>query len=90
MSQSNGALPPNTTLYVKNLNTKIKKPEIRRQLYCLFVSYGKVLDVVAMRNDGMRGQAFIVFRDLASSTAALRALDGFIFYEKPLVSLAHL
>lgn len=33
----------------------------------------------------MRGQAFIVFRDLQSATAALRALDGFEFYEKPLV-----
>jgi len=33
----------------------------------------------------MRGQAFVVFRDLQSATAALRALDGFEFYEKPLV-----
>ena len=48
-------------------------------------SYGKVLDVVATRADGMRGQAFVVFRDLQSATAALRALDGFEFYEKPLV-----
>ena len=65
--------------------------ELRRQLYSLFGSYGKVLDVVATRADGMRGQAFIVFRDLQSATAALRALDGFEFYEKPLVceSRAH-
>lgn len=34
----------------------------------------------------MRGQAFVVFMDLASSTAALRAMDGFIFYDNPLVS----
>lgn len=34
----------------------------------------------------MRGQAFIVFHDLQSATAALRGLDGFEFYEKPLVS----
>ncbi|AXA49966.1 U2 small nuclear ribonucleoprotein B'' [Malassezia restricta] len=76
---------PNTSLYIKNINTKVKKPELRRQLYSLFGSYGKVLDVVATRADGMRGQAFIVFRDLQSATAALRALDGFEFYEKPLV-----
>ena len=91
---------PNTSLYVKNINSKVKKPgmyrsaiesgtltlaELRRQLYSLFGSYGKVLDVVATRADGMRGQAFVVFRDLQSATAALRALDGFEFYEKPLV-----
>lgn len=75
---------PNTSLYVKNINSKVKKPELRRQLYSLFGSYGKVLDVVATRADGMRGQAFVVFRDLQSATAALRALDGFEFYEKPL------
>ena len=91
---------PNTSLYVKNINSKVKKPgmyrsaiesgtltlaELRRQLCSLFGSYGKVLDVVATRADGMRGQAFVVFRDLQSATAALRALDGFEFYEKPLV-----
>lgn len=53
-------------------------------MYCLFGSYGKVIDVVATRVDGMRGQAFVVFRDLQSATSALRALDGFVFYEKPL------
>ncbi|WFD25952.1 hypothetical protein MNAN1_000925 [Malassezia nana] len=76
---------PNTALYVKNINSKVKKPELRRQLYCLFGSYGKVIDVVATRVDGMRGQAFVVFRDLQSATSALRALDGFEFYDKPLV-----
>ncbi|CAO1631906.1 unnamed protein product [Sympodiomycopsis kandeliae] len=73
---------PNTSLYVKNLNTKTKKPELRRQLYALFSTYGKVIDVVATRANGMRGQAFVVFRDLSSATAARRALDGFEFYEK--------
>lgn len=86
MSNSTGPLPPNTTLYVKNIANKIKKEEVKRQLYCLFATYGKLLDVVATKTDGMRGQAFVVFQDLASSTAALRALDGFIFYDKPLVS----
>ncbi|WFD15918.1 hypothetical protein MARU1_001944 [Malassezia arunalokei] len=89
---------PNTSLYIKNINTKVKKPgmyivthssELRRQLYSLFGSYGKVLDVVATRADGMRGQAFIVFRDLQSANAALRALDGFEFYEKPLQVLEY-
>lgn len=85
MSKSSGPLPPNTTLYVKNISNKIKKPELKRQLYCLFIAYGRIIDIVATKVNGMKGQAFIVFQDLASSTAALRALDGFLFYNKPLV-----
>ncbi|KAH0445970.1 hypothetical protein IEQ34_025192 [Dendrobium chrysotoxum] len=79
------ALPPNTTLYVKNLRSTIKKPELRRQLYALFIVYGRILDVVATRAEGMRGQAFVVFENLAGSTAALRAMDGFSFYGQPLI-----
>ncbi|CAO1632462.1 unnamed protein product [Jaminaea pallidilutea] len=75
---------PNTTLYVKNLNTKTKKPELRRQLYALFSPYGKVIDIVATRSEGMRGQAFVVFGDLSGATAARRALEGFEFYERSL------
>jgi U2 small nuclear ribonucleoprotein B'' len=79
---------PSATLYVKNIPSKIKKEELRRQLYCLFSTYGKILDVVATRAQGMRCQAFVVFQDLASSTAALRGLEGFSFYESSLVSVA--
>ena len=33
----------------------------------------------------MRGQAFVVFADIASATNALRSMQGFPFYEKPMV-----
>ncbi|KAH8928757.1 RNA-binding domain-containing protein [Atractiella rhizophila] len=65
-----------TTLYVQNLDTKIKKDDLRRSLYHLFSTHGKVLDIVSTRAPNMRGQAFVVFRDLSSSAAAMRALDG--------------
>lgn len=45
-----------------------------------------MLDVVHVRRDKLRGTAFVVFRDLASSTSAMRALDGEGFYGKSLVS----
>ncbi|CAJ0833291.1 18980_t:CDS:2, partial [Entrophospora sp. SA101] len=32
----------------------------------------------------MRGQAFIVFREIQSATAAMRGLNGFNFYDKPM------
>ena len=76
---------PNATLYINNLNDKINKEEIRSQLYALFTTYGKLIDVVATKTPKMRGQAFLVFTDLTSATAALRACDGMIFYDKPMV-----
>ncbi|KAG8928409.1 hypothetical protein FRC02_006929 [Tulasnella sp. 418] len=76
------SLPPNTTLYIKNLNDKVKKEELRTQLYHLFTPYGKVISVVAQKGPKMRGQAFVVFKDLAGATTAMRSLDGEMFYEK--------
>src|SRR6266404_205881 len=76
---------PNTTLYINNLNDKINKDEIRSQLFAYFTTYGKLVDVVATKTPKMRGQAFLVFNDLTSATAALRACDGMTFYDKPMV-----
>lgn len=33
---------PSPTLFVGNLSTKTKKPELRSQLYSLFTPYGRV------------------------------------------------
>lgn len=79
------AIQPNTTLYINNLNDKINKQELRTQLYALFATHGKVIDVVATKSPKMRGQAFLVFADLAGATAAMRACAGMTFYDKPLV-----
>lgn len=76
---------PNTTLYVNNLNDKINKLELKSQLYALFATYGKLIDIVASKNSKMRGQAFLVFTDLPGATAAMRACEGMVFYDKPLV-----
>ncbi|KAI0772063.1 RNA-binding domain-containing protein [Trametes elegans] len=75
---------PNATLYIKNLNDKVKKEELRAQLFALFTTYGRILDVVALKGPKMKGQAFVVFTDLAGATAALRACEGMIFYDKPM------
>ncbi|KZT29310.1 RNA-binding domain-containing protein [Neolentinus lepideus HHB14362 ss-1] len=75
---------PNTTLYINNLNDKVNKEELRHQLFALFTTYGKVIDVVAQKGPKMRGQAFLVFGDLAGATAAMRACEGIVFYDKPI------
>ncbi|KZT13073.1 RNA-binding domain-containing protein [Laetiporus sulphureus 93-53] len=75
---------PNATLYVHNLNDKVNKQELRTQLYALFTTYGRVIDIVAMKGAKMRGQAFLVFDDLAGATTAMRACEGTVFYDKPM------
>jgi U2 small nuclear ribonucleoprotein B'' len=74
-------------LYVANLNEKLQKTDLRRELYLLFSTYGPVLDIVTLKTSKMRGQAHIVYRDIQTAIQALRQLDGFEFFGRPLVSI---
>lgn len=76
------------SLYCTNLSDKLQKPDLRRALYALFSTYGPVLDVVALKTPKMRGQAHIVFRDVQTSTQAMRALQEFEFFGKKMVCTA--
>ncbi|KAM4694520.1 U2 small nuclear ribonucleoprotein B'' [Discoglossus pictus] len=73
---------PNHTVYINNLSDKIKKDELKRSLYALFSQFGHVVDIVALKTMKMRGQAFVIFKELGSATNALRQLQGFPFYNK--------
>ncbi|VDM22193.1 unnamed protein product [Hydatigera taeniaeformis] len=75
---------PNHTLYVNNLNDKLKKADLKRALYYLFSPYGRVLEIIAMKTPKMRGQAFIIFQAITSATTALRVLQGFQLFDKPM------
>ncbi|XP_031732512.1 U2 small nuclear ribonucleoprotein B'' [Anarhichas minor] len=75
---------PNHTIYINNINDRVKKEEMKRSLYALFSQFGQIIDIVAMKTMKMRGQAFVVFKELAASTNALRQLQGFPFYNKPM------
>lgn len=33
----------------------------------------------------MRGQAFVIFKEISSASNALRSMQGFPFYDKPMV-----
>ncbi len=80
------SVPPNQTLYVTNLpSAKIQKEDLRTALYMLFSTYGAVLDVVALKTIKMRGQAHVVFKDVQTATQAMRSLDGFEFFGRPMV-----
>eukprot|EP00531_Pseudo-nitzschia_arenysensis_P011156 CAMPEP_0116146642 /NCGR_PEP_ID=MMETSP0329-20121206/17280_1 /TAXON_ID=697910 /ORGANISM="Pseudo-nitzschia arenysensis, Strain B593" /LENGTH=224 /DNA_ID=CAMNT_0003642417 /DNA_START=101 /DNA_END=775 /DNA_ORIENTATION=- len=75
---------PNNTLYVSNIDWKIKKPLLRRALYSLMTRHGKVIEIVALRKDGLRGQAFVIFEDVQAATTALQKEQGFTFFGKDL------
>ena len=77
-------VPPSQTLYINNLNEKIKKDALKKSLYSSMSQYGKVLDIVACRGLKLRGQAWVVFADVAASTNAMRQMQGFPFYDKPM------
>ncbi|KAF4389550.1 hypothetical protein F8388_009683 [Cannabis sativa] len=79
-----GDIPPNQTIYLKNLNEKIKKEELKRSLYALFSQYGRILDVVALKTPRLRGQAWIAFSEVPAASNAVRQMQNFPFYDKPI------
>jgi len=81
---TNSDIKPNHTIYINNLNDKIKKEELKRSLHAIFSQFGQILDIVALKTLKMRGQAFVIFKDISSATNALRSMQGFPFYDKPM------
>ena len=70
-------IPPKETIYVNNLNERIKQDELKKSLYSCFSQFGPILEIVSLKTVRMRGQAFIVFRDIESATTAVRQMQGF-------------
>jgi len=79
-----GESAPNQSIYINNLNERIKKEELKKSLYAMFSQFGTVLDVVTLKTLKMRGQAFVVFKDIPSATRAMRSMQNFPFYDKPM------
>ncbi|PBP17752.1 RNA recognition domain-containing protein [Diplocarpon rosae] len=79
-----GGPPPNATVYVRNLEERIKLPTISSSLKELFSEYGTVLDVVAKGNLKAKGQAFVVFDNVASAQQCIEEVQGFELFGKPM------
>ena len=77
--------PPNQTLYIRNLNEKVKIDgnhilyesaiELKKALFEIFSPYGEILGVYAKKTYRMKGQAFVVFKELQSASEAMRCLQ---------------
>jgi len=83
-SMDSSEAPPNHTLYVNNLNEKVKLDELKKSLYHVFSQYGAILEIHASKTLKLKGQAWIVFDELSSATKALKAMANFTFYGKPM------
>ncbi len=57
---------------------------MKKSLYAIFSQFGQILDIVALKTLKMRGQAFVIFSDVTSASNALRSMQGFPFYDKPM------
>lgn len=75
---------PSHTIYINNLNEKVKKEDLKKSLYAIFSQFGQIMDIVALKTLKMRGQAFVIFKEISSATNALRTMQGFPFYDKPM------
>ena len=72
-------IPKNETLYVNHLNEKIKIDLLRENLYYLFSQFGDVLEINVRKSKKMRGQAFVVYKDINEATRAKVSLNNFLF-----------
>ncbi|CAD6190729.1 unnamed protein product [Caenorhabditis auriculariae] len=77
-------IKPNHTIYINNLSDRVKKDELKKSLHMIFTQFGEIIAVMSFRTDKMRGQAHVVFKEVSSASNAMRAMQGFPFYEKPL------
>ena len=72
------------TLYVNNLNDRVKPEALKRALIPIFGKFGKIVDLVAMKSLWRRGQAWIVFETPEIAKKARDALDGRVLFDKPM------
>jgi len=83
-SSNSGPSNPNPTLYVNNINEKIKIDELKKALFHVFSQFGPIVEISAFKDLRRRGQAWVVFETVASAAKALTEMANFSFYGKPL------
>ncbi|KIW33543.1 uncharacterized protein PV07_00383 [Cladophialophora immunda] len=76
--------PPSATVYVKNLEERIKVEQMKAALTEIFSEYGNIIDLVAKSNLKAKGQAFVVFDDPDSAAKAIEEINGFELFDKPM------
>ncbi|RYP35526.1 hypothetical protein DL767_003780 [Monosporascus sp. MG133] len=81
--------PPISTVYVRNLEERVKPDAMKSALTAVFSEYGNIIDIVIKTNLKAKGQAFVVFDKPESAHHAIEETQGFELFEKPMqVALA--
>jgi RNA recognition motif-containing protein len=57
-------ITPTQTLYVNNLNEKVKKDVLKKTLYAVFSQFGRVIEIVASKGLKLRGQVNYAYLEL--------------------------
>ncbi|XP_011009436.1 PREDICTED: U1 small nuclear ribonucleoprotein A-like [Populus euphratica] len=84
-SSTGTEVPSNMTIYINNLNEKIKIDELKKALHAVFSQFGKILEILAFKTLKHKGQAWVVFEDVQSASNAMRQMQSFPFYDKPMI-----
>ena len=77
-------IAPSQTIYVNNIYEKVSQKTLRGSLHAMFSQFGPILDIVTGKSLKRRGQAFVVFGSVTHATNAMRSMQGFPFFEKPI------
>jgi RNA recognition motif-containing protein len=78
------AQPSYPTVYVNNLNERVKIPDLVTSLRSIFEEFGQVRDILAKSSLPNRGQAFVIFEKVDQAQRAMDALNGFPLHGKPI------
>lgn len=60
--------------------------DLQKAMHCIFGQFGNIIDVVSRRTYKLRGQAWVVFEKEEDAKKAMAAMQGFPFFNKPIVS----
>ena len=67
------------------MEESIKADQLKEALTEIFSEYGNVIDLVAKKNLKAKGQAFVVFDDPQAAERAIKEIQGFELFDKPMV-----
>ena len=66
------------------MEERIKPDQLKEALAEIFSEYGNVIDLVAKSNLKAKGQAFVVFDEVEAAERAIREVQGFELFDKPM------
>jgi RNA recognition motif-containing protein len=73
-----------STIYIQNLEERVKIDVLKETLHHIFSEYGTVIDIIAKSSLKSKGQAFVVFDRPDSAIAAVEDVNGFEIFDKPM------